>query len=113
LQESSIVKARWPLAGAVEQELVKASSYLMDTAHAFRLHLKNFLHQQRKPRKGAAAVEAVEKPTHGIVWVAKTFPPWQSAVLTAMKKLHNVSIHWLKFSLVIKTWICVKTNQIN
>lgn len=75
----------------VEQELVKASTYLMDTAHAFRLHLKNFLHQQRKPRKGAPTPVVEEKPTHGVVWVAKSFPPWQSAVLNTMRKLHAVS----------------------
>ncbi|KAF4523284.1 hypothetical protein B566_EDAN009407 [Ephemera danica] len=69
--------------------LLKASTYLMDTAHSFRLHLKNYVHQQRKPRKGAPMPETTEKPTHGIVWIAKTFPPWQSAVLTTMKRLHN------------------------
>lgn len=87
-KESSIVRATWPKAGPVETPLLKASTYLMDTAHSFRLHLKNYLHQQRKPRKGAPMPETAEKPTHGIVWIAKTFPPWQSAVLTTMKRLH-------------------------
>ncbi|CAB3368878.1 Hypothetical predicted protein [Cloeon dipterum] len=86
---SSIVKANWPEAGEVNLTKVKASIYLMDTAHAFRLHLKSYMHQLQKPRKGADPVEKAEKPTKGVVWVAKTFPPWQSAVLTTMKKLHN------------------------
>lgn len=92
VQKGSIVTTQWPTAGQIDEQLLKASNYLMDTAHAFRLHLKNFLHQQRKPRKGVATVAEVEKPTHGIVWVAKTFPPWQSSVLTTMKKLYNVSV---------------------
>lgn len=89
-QTSSIVKAKWPEAGKVDLAKVKASTYLMDTAHAFRLHLKNYMHQQQKPRKGAAPVQAVDKPTKGTVWVAKSYPPWQSAVLSTMKKLHQV-----------------------
>jgi leucyl-tRNA synthetase len=89
-QTSSIVKAKWPEAGKVDLAKVKASSYLMDTAHAFRLHLKNYMHQLQKPRKGAAPVQAVDKPTKGTVWVAKSYPPWQSAVLTSLKKLHQV-----------------------
>jgi len=64
----------------------------MVTAHAFRLHLKNYMHQQQKPRKGAAPVQAVDKPTKGTVWVAKSYPPWQSAVLTSLKKLHQVTL---------------------
>ncbi|XP_059482469.1 leucine--tRNA ligase, cytoplasmic isoform X2 [Neocloeon triangulifer] len=88
-KKSSIVKERWPAEGSVDLAKVKASTYLMDTAHAFRLHLKNYMHQLQKPRKGAAPVESVEKPTKGVVWVAKSYPPWQSAVLTTMKKLHQ------------------------
>jgi len=77
------------LAGSVDEVLVKSSSYLMDAAHGFRIQLKNYL-QQGKARKGVAP-PPVEKPTHATVWIAKTFPPWQSTVLTTLKQLLNVS----------------------
>ena len=32
------------------------------------------------------------RPTHGTLYVAKTYPPWQHAVLTTLKKLYDVSI---------------------
>jgi len=31
-----------------------------------------------------------EKPSHAVIWVAKTYPPWQSLVLTTLKKLYEV-----------------------
>ena len=31
-----------------------------------------------------------EKPSHGIIWVAKTYPPWQNTVLTILKSLYQV-----------------------
>ncbi|KAG1650144.1 Leucine--tRNA ligase, cytoplasmic [Nymphon striatum] len=31
----------------------------------------------------------VLKPSHAIVWAAKTFPPWQTAVLTTLRKLFD------------------------
>lgn len=48
----------------------------MDTAHSFRLTLKKMM-----IGKGA------QKPSDGCVWIAKTFPPWQSCVLDTMREL--------------------------
>lgn len=56
----------------------------MEAAHAFRLTIKKVL-----TNKGA------QKPTDGIIWIAKTFPPWQSCVLDTMRDLYEVSV--LKF----------------
>ena len=31
-----------------------------------------------------------EKPTHATIWIAKTYPPWQTLVLTKLKALYEV-----------------------
>ena len=59
----------------------------MDAAHSFRVFLKNHMTPKSK---GKTDITPVEKPTIGTIWVAKTFPPWQSIVLTTMKDLYNV-----------------------
>lgn len=79
-KKESILKARWPVAGEVDGKLIKCSEYLMEAAHAFRLTQKRSL-----AKKGAP------KPTNGTIWIAKTFPPWQSCVLDTMRALFDVS----------------------
>jgi leucyl-tRNA synthetase len=41
---SSIMRASWPVAGPVDEVLIRSSEYLMDAAHEFRLRLKAALH---------------------------------------------------------------------
>lgn len=53
----------------------------METAHAFRLS-----------QKRAMSAKNAQKPTNGTVWIAKTFPPWQSCVLDTMRELYEVKI---------------------
>ncbi|XP_014672325.1 PREDICTED: leucine--tRNA ligase, cytoplasmic-like isoform X2 [Priapulus caudatus] len=81
----SIMHATWPVAGPVDDILLASSTYLMDAAHMFRLRLKN-LCQAPKGKKVAP-----EKPTHGTIFVAKTYPAWQCTILTLLKKLHDES----------------------
>lgn len=50
----------------------------MDTAHSFRITLKKMMIGKN-----------VQKPTDGCVWIAKTFPPWQSCVLDTMRELFD------------------------
>ncbi|XP_038055725.1 leucine--tRNA ligase, cytoplasmic-like [Patiria miniata] len=83
--KESIMKARWPVAGEVDSKLLRSSDYLMDSAHDFRLRLKNVM----LPPKGKKGVPPPPKPTHGTLYVAKTYPPWQNAVLTTLKKLYD------------------------
>ncbi|GLV35682.1 Leucyl-tRNA synthetase [Carabus blaptoides fortunei] len=87
-KSGSIVNASWPAVGEINELQIKRSCYLMDAAHSFRIFLKNYLAGQRA-QKGKAAAPPVEKPTIATVWVAKTFPPWQSCVLTTMKSLYD------------------------
>lgn len=84
------MNAKWPQVGKIDELQIKRSEYLMETAHSFRVYLKNYLAGQ-KAQKGKV-VKAVPKPEIATIWVAKTFPPWQSCVLTTMKTLFDVSI---------------------
>lgn len=95
-QDHSIVTAKWPAGGPVNEILVKSSAYLIEAAHSFRILLKNHIANQTKKGKGKQGAQttppsAPQKPTVGVIFVAKTFPPWQSAVLTTLKNLHDVS----------------------
>ncbi|XP_063236573.1 leucine--tRNA ligase, cytoplasmic [Bacillus rossius redtenbacheri] len=79
-KSGSVVRARWPAAGPVDHLLVSSSVYLMDAAHSFRLQLRN--HLQLRKGGGEAA-----RPSHADVWVARTYPRWQCAVLTMLQRL--------------------------
>lgn len=89
LQNGSILNARWPVVGQINEILIKSSQYLMSAAHTFRILLKNYM--TPKKSKGKSDVSATEKPTQGIIWVAKTYPPWQSVVLTTIREMYSVS----------------------
>ena len=39
--------ARWPIAGEVDEILIKSSDYVMDTAHDLRLRVKSRTQQQK------------------------------------------------------------------
>ncbi|CAL1280646.1 unnamed protein product [Larinioides sclopetarius] len=79
-KKESIMKAKWPKAAPVDSVLLKSSAYFMDVVHTFRLRQKNL-----KGKKGVP----VAKPTHAVIWVARTFPPWQSLVLKTLQKLYK------------------------
>ncbi|XP_011296656.1 leucine--tRNA ligase, cytoplasmic [Fopius arisanus] len=80
----SVLDARWPEEGVVDEVLIKSSQYLMDAAHSFRIFLKNHCTVKKS---GKGKPEAIEKPNIGTIWVAKSFPTWQSIILMTMKEL--------------------------
>ncbi|KAF4098233.1 leucine--tRNA ligase, cytoplasmic [Onychostoma macrolepis] len=82
-KSGSIIKARWPTAGPVDEILIRSSQYLMDTAHDLRLRLKAYM-QPAKGKKGDSKPPA--KPTHCTIYVAKTYPPWQHSALSLLGK---------------------------
>lgn len=84
-QTGSILDATWPTAGEIDEILIKSSEYLMDAAHSFRVVLKNYVASKKKRNE-----TVVEKPTLGNIWVAKTYPPWQSLILTILRELYSV-----------------------
>lgn len=60
----------------------------MEAAHTFRLSLRQTTQSKGKAAK-TKEVSIPQRPTTGIVWVAKTFPPWQSCVLETMRELYD------------------------
>lgn len=74
--------------GQIDEIKIKSSEYLMETAHAFRIHLKTYL--QGIKTKSKPNVTPVAVPDILEIWVAKTFPAWQSIILTTLKTYYEV-----------------------
>lgn len=89
-KKRSILHERWPVAGEVDEVAVKASNYLMEAAHSFRIHLKNHC-AAKKPRKGETPAPE-PRPNKAVIWVAKEFPKWQHIILSTLKQLNGVSL---------------------
>uniref|UniRef100_S4PAL2 leucine--tRNA ligase n=1 Tax=Pararge aegeria TaxID=116150 RepID=S4PAL2_9NEOP len=87
--KKSILHERWPIAGEVDDVAVRASNYLMEAAHSFRIYLKNHC-AVKKPKKGEA-LKPEPKPNKAIIWVAKEFPKWQHIILSTLKQLNGPS----------------------
>ncbi|XP_054718964.1 leucine--tRNA ligase, cytoplasmic-like [Uloborus diversus] len=79
-KESSIMHAKWPIAEKVDTTLLKSSAYFMDAVHKFRLRMKTLLSKKST---------TVSKPTHAVIWVARTYPTWQSLVLSTLQNLYK------------------------
>lgn len=80
--KESILLAKWPAVGAIDEQKIQASEYFMNATYSFRQNLKQTV--LVKGGKGAPKGK-VPKPTDGLIWVAKEFPPWQSCVLDTMR----------------------------
>ncbi|XP_074147817.1 leucine--tRNA ligase, cytoplasmic isoform X1 [Sminthopsis crassicaudata] len=79
----SIMKAVWPLAGPVDEVLIRSSQYLMEVAHDLRLRLKNYM----MPAKGKKVdKQPHQKPSHCTIYVAKNYPPWQHTTLSVLRR---------------------------
>ncbi|XP_066593462.1 leucine--tRNA ligase, cytoplasmic [Prorops nasuta] len=86
-KKGTILNTQLPKVGIIDPIMIKSSQYLMDAAHSFRINLKNYL--TPKKVKSKTEFEAIEKPNQGIIWIAKTYPPWQSIVLTTMQEFYS------------------------
>lgn len=84
--KTSIQHALWPEIGTINELEIKCSEYIMEAAHSFRLNLKQALQVKGKGGK-EKVTNVVPKPTDGLIWVAKTYPPWQSCVLDTLREL--------------------------
>ncbi|XP_036222723.2 leucine--tRNA ligase, cytoplasmic [Bactrocera oleae] len=87
--KESIVHARWPEVGAINEIEIKCSEYLMEAAHTFRLNLKNLLQVKGKGGKEKAVDPTSVKPNRALIWVAKTYPPWQCCVLDTLREMYS------------------------
>uniref|UniRef100_A0A8C5QZV6 leucine--tRNA ligase n=1 Tax=Leptobrachium leishanense TaxID=445787 RepID=A0A8C5QZV6_9ANUR len=83
----SIMKATWPVAGPVDEVLIRSSQYLTEATHELRLRLKNYM----APAKGKKVdKQPPQKPTHCTIYVAKTYPPWQHTTLLNLRKHYKL-----------------------
>ncbi|XP_012693255.1 leucine--tRNA ligase, cytoplasmic [Clupea harengus] len=85
---TSLMKASWPVAGPVDEVLIRSSQYLMETAHEMRLRLKAYL---APPKSKKGDTKPPGKPSHCTVYVAKCYPPWQQNALSLLGKHHKSS----------------------
>ncbi|XP_015341266.1 leucine--tRNA ligase, cytoplasmic [Marmota marmota marmota] len=78
----SIMNALWPVAGPVDEALIRSSQYLMEVAHDLRLRLKNYV----MPAKGKKTdKQPPQRPSHCTIYVAKNYPPWQHTTLLVLR----------------------------
>ncbi|KAM5299815.1 leucine--tRNA ligase, cytoplasmic isoform 2-T2 [Ctenodactylus gundi] len=84
----SIMKASWPVAGPVDEVLIRSSQYLMEVAHDLRLRLKNYM----MPPKGKKTdKQPPQRPSHCTIYVAKSYPPWQHTTLSVLRNHFEAS----------------------
>ncbi|XP_007947303.1 leucine--tRNA ligase, cytoplasmic [Orycteropus afer afer] len=84
----SIMNASWPVAGPVDEALIRSSQYLMEVAHDLRLRLKNYM----MPVKGKKTDKhPPQKPSHCTIYVAKNYPSWQHTTLSVLRNHFEAS----------------------
>ena len=85
----TIMNARWPTVGKIDQSSIDSCRYLLDTAHDFRLRIKTYKTQQTSGKsKGAKPTQTSPlAPTHATIFVARSYPSWQTFVINELKQL--------------------------
>ncbi|XP_004686902.1 PREDICTED: leucine--tRNA ligase, cytoplasmic [Condylura cristata] len=79
----SLMKASWPVAGPVDEALIRSSQYLMEVAHDLRLRLKSYM----MPAKGKKTdKQPPQRPSHCTIYVAKNYPSWQHITLSVLRR---------------------------
>ncbi|CAF4589633.1 unnamed protein product [Rotaria sp. Silwood1] len=84
----TIMNAKWPKAGKIDQSLIDSCNYLMNTAHDFRLRLKTYTTQQTSGKAKGTKSQPPLSPTHATIYVARSYPSWQTFVVSELKKLY-------------------------
>lgn len=85
-----IAKTKWPEVSGVDEDLHRSYLYLNESVHDFRVRLRTF-QSPPKPKKGQTAAPVAPKAAKAIVYVAKSFPPWQA---TICQTLHDLYIEY-------------------
>ncbi|XP_054611719.1 leucine--tRNA ligase, cytoplasmic-like [Dunckerocampus dactyliophorus] len=80
---TSLMKASWPVAGPMDEILIRSSQYLMETAHDLRLRLKAYMLPSKNKKGGS---KPPTKPSHCTIYVARSYPPWQHSALSLLAK---------------------------
>jgi len=93
-KKESILKSSWPKVPVEDPAMIRAGTYLDETVHEFRLRMKAYLAaltSKGNKKGGAPAKGPAQQPTHGTIWIAKTYPNWQSIILTTLRDSFQVS----------------------
>ena len=83
--------ASWPTFETVDDSLLNASNYLMETAHEFRTRSKAFVLAKTKGAKNVVDKSASQNPVKATIYIAKTYPLWQKVVMDTLKNMYEVS----------------------
>ncbi len=89
--KSSILRQSWPELSQVDEIVIKSSAYLMEAAREFRLKLKAACLPPKAKKGQPPSAAKPAKPTHAVVYVAKTYPPWQCTVLSTLKEMYQAT----------------------
>jgi len=65
----------------------------MDTAHDFRLRVKSYKTQQTSGKSKGAKTQPPLAPTHATIFVAHSYPSWQTFVINELKQLFLSNNH--------------------
>ncbi|CAF0849547.1 unnamed protein product [Adineta steineri] len=66
----SIMEAKWPIAGEIDQSLIDSCEYLLDTVHDFRTRSKKFKDHNK-----------------ATIYVAANYPQWQTFIINELKNI--------------------------
>ncbi|CAF2204260.1 unnamed protein product [Rotaria magnacalcarata] len=92
---TTIMNAKWPTAGKVDQSLIDSCNYLMKTVHAFRVCLKSYTTQKIRAKSKVPINQSPLIPTHAIIYIASSYPTWQKFVMKELKELFLANNHSL------------------
>jgi len=87
----TIMNARWPSVGKIDESLIDACNYIMDTAHEFRLRLKTYSTQQTGGKGKGVKSQPPLTPTHATIIFARNYPAWQIFVINELKGLYRAN----------------------
>ncbi len=94
---TTIMHAKWPIAGKIDQSLIDSCKYLMDTVHDFRLRLDTYKTQQTNGK----STQSPLSPIHATIFVARSYPSWQTFVINELKQLFLDNNHSLPDSKIL------------
>lgn len=83
----SIQRAPWPKTELPNPIYLQMINYFIDSCHSFRIRYKTFLTQGSKSKQTKSTT--LLKPTHATIYVARSFPKWQSIILSTLKSMYH------------------------
>jgi len=96
-KEGPILNSRWPVVPEPDRVLISARVYLSKAVTAFRVrlnaYLTSLLAKGGKGKAASASSAPPEKPSHGTIWIAKTYPTWQSIILPVLQERFKVKYY--------------------